>query len=222
MRTRLGVGLILVCVLCSAAWADLASGRDKLVAGDYKGAIADLTKVGGKDRPAARILLARAQITMGDYAAAEGTLAPIAQQKDAQGIEARILMNELRRNTGRIADARKDLEALFKDKPDDRAVRTALAEVRHGQGAVVDAKALFDQTIKEFDAQKLDLDDPIQLFQLAQAAKFTSQFELANDSYRASLKLLTAPPQAQKAKLAPLKHHSAEIGVHWADLFSRK
>ena len=219
---RIGLALFITCALSSAAWADLTTGRDKLVAGDYKNAIAELTKVGGKDRPAARILLARAQITVGDIAAAEGTLAPIAQQKDALGIEARIVLNELRRNTGRIADARKDLEALFKDKPDDRAVRTALAEARHGQGAVVEAKTLFDTTIKEFDAQKLDLDDPIQLFQLAQAAKYTAQFELANDSYRAALKLLNAPPPAQKAKLAPLKHHSAEIGVHWADLFSRK
>src|SRR5688500_9759048 len=178
---RIGVALFITCVLSSAAWADLTTGRDKLVAGDYKNAIAELTKVGGKDRPAARILLARAQITVGDIAAAEGTLAPIAQQKDALGIEARILINELRRNTGRIADARKDLEALYKDKGDDRAVRTALAETRHGQGAVVEAKTLFDMTIKEFDAQKLDLDDPIQLFQLAQAAKYTAQFELAND-----------------------------------------
>ena len=55
--------------------------------------------------------------------------------------------------------------------------------------------------------QKLNLDDPMQLFQLAQAARYTSQYELANDSYRAALKL--------NPKLT-------DIGVHWADLFSRK
>jgi predicted Zn-dependent protease len=220
MRTALA--LVLVCALGTAAHADLPAGRDKLVAGDYKTAIAELTKVSGKDRATARILLARAQIATGDYAAAEGTLASLASSKDAQGIEARVLLNELRRRTGRIAEARKDLEALFKDKPDDRAVRTALAETRHGQGNVVEAKTLFDQTIKEFDAQKIDLDDPLHLFQLAQAAKFTSQYELANDSYRAALKLLTAPPAKVQAKMATLRHHHAEIGVMWADLFSRK
>jgi tetratricopeptide (TPR) repeat protein len=205
MRTALA--LVILCAAGTAAEADLTSGRDKLTAGDYKGAIADLTKVAGKDQKAARLLLARAQIATGDYAAAEGVLAPLARDKDALAIEARIALDELRRMTGRIAEARKDLEALFKDKPDDRAVRTALAETRHAQGNVADAKLLFDQTIKEFDAQKLNLDDALQLFQLAQAAKYTSQYELANDSYRAALKL--------NPKLT-------EIGVHWADLFSRK
>jgi len=204
---RNALALVLVCALGTAAHADLASGRDKLTAGDYKTAIAELAKVTGKDQRAARILLARAQIATGDYAAAEGTLGPIAQGKDAQGIEARVMLDDLRRMTGRIADARKDLEALFKDKPDDRAVRTALAEVRHGQGNIVDAKTLFDVTVKEFDGQKLNLDDPMQLFQLAEAAKYTSQYELANDSYRAALKL--------NPKLT-------DIGVEWADLFSRK
>ncbi|HEY5947494.1 MAG TPA: tetratricopeptide repeat protein [Kofleriaceae bacterium] len=220
MRTALA--LVLVCALGTAASADLTTGRDKLTAGEYKTAIAELSKVGGKDQKAARILLARAQLATGDYAAAEGTLGPIAQSKDPQGIEARVLLDDLRRMTGRIADARKDLEALFKDKPDDRSVRTALAEVRHGQGNVVDAKVLFDQTIKEFDNQKIDLDDPLQLYQLAQAAKFTSQYELANDSYRAALKLLTAPPEKLKPKLQPLLYRHAEIAVDWADLFSRK
>jgi cellulose synthase operon protein C len=207
MRMRSAAALFFVCALSTAAHADLALGRDKLAAGDYKTAIAELSKVNGKDRTAARILLARAQIETGDYAAAEATVTPLSQTKDAQGIEARLVLNDIRRMTGRGADARKDLEALAKDKPDDRAVRTALAEVRYWQGALVEAKALFEQTVKEFDAKKLDLDDPIQLFQLAQAARYTAQHELANDSYRAALKL---------------KPQLTHIGVEWADLFSRK
>jgi tetratricopeptide (TPR) repeat protein len=222
MRTRSGLALLIVCGLSSAAYADLATGRDKLVSGDYKRAISELTAVTGKDRGPARLLLARAQIMTGEHAAAEGTLTPLAQTKDATGIEARVLLDELRWMTGRGAEARKDLEALFKDKPDDRMVRTAVAEVRYNQGAVLEAKTLFDLTIKEFDAKKIDLDDPLQLFQLAQAARYTSQYELANDSYRAALEGLKAPPDAIKAKVLPLRAHQAEIGVEWADLFSRK
>jgi cellulose synthase operon protein C len=202
-----GAAALLICALASNAMADLATGRDKLSAGDYKTAIAELSKVNGKDRPAARILLARAQMATGDNAAAEATLSPLAAAKDATAIEARLALDEIRRATGRGAEARKDLEALFKDKPDDRAVRTALGEARYWQGDGVGAKTLFDQTVKDFDGKKLDLDDPIQLFQLAQAARYTSQFELANDSYRAALKLKPA---------------LTDIGVHWADLFSRK
>ncbi len=222
MRTRSALALFIVCGLGTAAHADLATGRDKLVSGDYKRAISELTAVTGKDRNAARLLLARAQIISGEHAAAEGTLTPLSQTKDATGIEARLLLDDLRMLTGRGAEARKDLEALYKDKPDDRAVRTALAEVRYNQGAAVEAKLLFDLTVKDFDGKKLDLDDPMHLYQLAQAGRYTSQYELANDSYRASLNLLNAAPDNLKAKVAPFKHRGAEIGVEWADLFSRK
>ncbi|HSD88797.1 MAG TPA: tetratricopeptide repeat protein [Kofleriaceae bacterium] len=207
MRTRSSLAVVILCALGTVAQADLATGRDKLSAGDYKTAIAELTKVSGKDRTAARILLARAQVETGDYAAAESTITPLSQGKDAQAVEARILLDDIRRATGRGADARKDLEQLFKDHPDDRGARTALAEIRYNQGAVVDAKTLFDMTIKEFDAQKLNLDDAMQLYQLAIAAHYTSQYELANDSYRAALKL--------NPKLT-------DLDVRWADLFSRK
>ena len=80
--------LVLVVAMTAggAARADLVTGRDKLIAGDYKAAIAELSKVTGKDRPAARLLLARAQLATGDYAGAEATVSPIAQGKDAQAI----------------------------------------------------------------------------------------------------------------------------------------
>jgi tetratricopeptide (TPR) repeat protein len=204
-----GATLALAFVLATrgTAFADLTTGRDKLIAGDYKTAVSELSKVSGKDRGAARVLLARAQLAMGDYAAAEATATPLAAGKDALALEAHLVLDDVRRATGKLADARKDLEQLWKDHPDDRAVRTALGELRYAQGEIVNAKTLFDETIHEFDAQKLNLDDAIQLYQLAEAARFTGQFELANDSYRAALKI---QPQLSDA------------GIAWADLFSRK
>jgi tetratricopeptide (TPR) repeat protein len=201
---RLCLAVVVVLATAHHAHADLATGRDKLVAGDYKAAIAELSKVSGKDRAAARILLARAQLAVGDYAGAEATAAPLAAGKD---VDAHLVLDDVRRATGRNSDARKDLEQLYKDHPDDRAVRTALAIVRNDQGDLTDAKALFEETIKEFDARTLNLSDAVQLFQLAQAARYTSQYELANDSYRAALKL--------DPKLT-------DAGVEWADLFSQK
>ncbi len=189
------------------AHADLAKGRERLIAGDYKAAIGELGKVAGKDRGAARILLARAQSTLGDLTTAEATLVPLAQGKDPTSVEARMALAEVRRNTGRLADARNDLEQLWKERPTDRAVRTALGKLRAAQGDVLGAKALFDQTIKESDNQKLDLDDPEQLVQLAIAARQTSQFQLANDAFREAVKLR---PQLTDA------------GVEWADLFLQK
>ena len=209
--TRLGLALAVAMTASSVAHADLASGRDKLIAGDYKTAIAELGKVTGKDRPAARLLLARAQLATGDYAGAEATMAPLIQgqgpAKDAQAIEARLLFAELRRITGRTKDAQADLEQLWKANTGDRAIRTALGQTRYALGDVLGAKALFDETIKESDANKLNLDDPIQTYQLAVAARYTSQFQLANDAFRETLKL---SPQLTAA------------GIAWADLFLEK
>src|SRR3954454_6516712 len=199
MRTR--IALAVLCALGGVARADLATGREKLVAGDYKAAISELSKVTGKDRAAARLLLARAQIDVGDYASAELTAGA------TKDVEAKLLVDEIKRTTGRGADARKDLEQLYKDHPDDRAVRTALGEARYWQGDLTGAKDLFDLTIHEFDQKKLNLDDAQQLYQLAEAARYTSQYELANDSYRAALKLQPS---------------LTEAGVKWADLFSQK
>ena len=207
MRRAIWVVLAVVLFSVGQSQADLTTGRDKLVAGDYKAAIAELTKVTGKDRPAARVMAARAQIALGDYAGAEATLTPMAAGKDPQAAEVRILLAELRKMTGRLAEARKDLEALYKERPDDRAVRTALGIVRYSQGSTLEAKALFDKTIQEEDANKLNYDDPIQMWQLAEAARHTGSYKLANDAYREALKLR---PQLTDA------------GVAWSDLFMQK
>lgn len=205
------LGLALLLLSSAPAYADLAAGRDKLVAGDYKAAIAELSKVTGKDKDEAHVLLAEAQIVTGDYAGAEKTITPLAADKNA--VTAHLVLDQLRRITGRGADARKDLEQLFKDHPDDRAVRTALAELRFDQGNAVDAKALFDKTVHEFDCAQnnckpaLDLDKADQLYELAEAARYTSQPQLANDSYRAALK---ADPTMTNA------------GIAWADLYVDK
>jgi tetratricopeptide (TPR) repeat protein len=209
--TRLGLALAVAMTASGVARADLASGRDKLIAGDYKAAIAELGKVTGKDRPAARLLLARAQIATGDYAGAEATLAPLAQgpgaAKDALAIEAHLVFDELRRITGRTRDAGADLEQLWKANPADRAIRTALGQTRYALGDLLGAKALFDETIKESDANKLNLDDPVETYQLALAARGTSQFQLANDAFRETVQLR---PQDTGA------------GIAWADLFLEK
>ncbi|MBA2539851.1 MAG: tetratricopeptide repeat protein, partial [Deltaproteobacteria bacterium] len=201
------LGLVLLLALTDLAGADLTTGRDKLIAGDYKTAIAELGKVTGKDRAIARIWLARAQIATGEYAAAEATLTPIAVGKDTQGADARIVLADLRRMTGRLAEARKDLEALFKDLPNDRSVRTELGKLRALGGDTLGAKALFDLTIAESDKNKLDFDNPDDMVHLAEAARHTGQYKLANDAFREAIKL---------------KPQLSDAGVTWADLFLQK
>jgi Tfp pilus assembly protein PilF len=221
MHTRLATALYVVCATVGVARADLQAGRDKLDKGDYKAAIAELGTIKGKDKAAAQVLIARAMIATGDYESADKMLAPLAA---ASNVDAHVLLDRVRRATGHIADARADLEQLHKQLPDDRVVRTALAELRAAQGDRVGAKALYDETIKEFDGKKLDLDRHELLYMLAEAARFTSQYELANDSYRAAMK----PPDENRASAAEkqswidFQPQLSEVGVQWADLFSQK
>jgi len=207
MRQRLAIALYVVCAFSGVARADLATGRDKLIAGDYKAAIVELGHVTGHDRSAARVLLAGAQTAIGDYAGAEATATAVIAAKDASAVDAHLALDRVRVLTGRGADARSDLEQLHKDHPDDRAVRNALAEVCQAEGDVPEATALYLDTTHEYDQRTLDLGDPIQLVQLAEAASQVSRYDLANDSYRAALRL---QPQLTAA------------GIAWADLFSRK
>jgi tetratricopeptide (TPR) repeat protein len=221
MRKRFAL-VAVVCASAGSARADLAAGREKYAKGEYKAAIAELAKVTGKDKTAAKLLVARAQIATGDYAAADATLQPFA--KDAAAIDARLLLDDLRRATGHRAEAVADLEQLHKQFPDDRAVRTALGEARAAYGDPLGAKALFDVTIKEFDAKKLDLDRHEQLFMLAAAARSTSQYQLANDSFRAAMKPptdSTASP-GEKQSWIDFQPVLGDVGVQWADLFSQK
>ena len=206
-RNRLRLALLFSLAIAGPAAADPPRGADKLAAGDYKTAISELAKNTGKDRAPAQILLARAKIATGDYAGAEATLAPMATGKDATSAEARIVLAQLRVTTGKLDLARKDLEQLYKDRPDDRAVRTALGRVRHVAGDLPGAKALFDLTIAESDNNKLDLDDPDQLTQLAIAARYTENFQLSNQAFREAMSL---------------RPQSTDTGVEWADLFLQK
>ena len=220
MRGTLAV--LLLCASGTLARADLATGRDKLVVGDYKTAILELGKVSGKDRPAAQLLLARAELATGDYAGAERSVTALAAGTDATAVEAHLVLDEVRRTTGRNADARKDLEQLYRDHPTDRRVRIALGVLRHDQGDLVNAKTLFDLTIKEFDQKTLDLNDAEALYQLAEAARYTAQFELANDSYRAAWDLATKVPPGATGRPITSKPELFESNIAWASLFSRK
>lgn len=200
--------LAAVASFATTARADLATGSDRLTAGDYKGALGELTKVSGKDRAAARVLMVDAQLAIGDTAAAEVTASALAKDKDAKvAAEGVIALSKVLRAVGRYADAKTALEPLVAKEPNHRAARQALARVLDEMGQVAAAKALWKKTIDEYDAKTIDLDDPVQLFQLAEAAEAASEFELANDAYR------------EIQNLAP---QLTEAGVRWAYLFLQK
>ncbi|MEZ4398741.1 MAG: tetratricopeptide repeat protein [Kofleriaceae bacterium] len=206
MRLSL-VGLSLL-LFHGAASADLATGTDRLTRGDYKAAISELRATRGVDAGRAKVLLAQAQLTTGDYKAAEAAAASAAADRDpAVAADGKVALAEIQRLTGRLADADKLLTALVAAEPGHRPARRLLALVRGEQGKLTEADALWKRTIDEYDAKTLDLDQPADLFALAEAARARGEFELANDAYR------------EAVNLAPT---SIEAGLAWADLFRSK
>jgi tetratricopeptide (TPR) repeat protein len=192
----------------ASAHADLQSGSDKLAAGDYKGAIADLQKVTGKDKGAAKLVLFEAQLATGDLTGAETTAQAAAGDKDAKiAARGKVALSRVHRATGNFDQAKADVEALYKSDPSNLPVRWAYALVLQDTGHGADAAAVWQTFMDDFDAQKIDIEDPDQLFYLAESARYTAQFQFANDSYR----------EAQA--LAPADDRT---GIAWADLFLQK
>jgi len=198
----------LLLLVPASARADLATGRDKLTAGDYKAAISELAKATGKERSPARLLLVDAQLATGDYTAAEATAAALINDKDAKTAAAgRIALSRVHRAIGKYDEARVDVEPLLKAQPDHLAGRWAMALALDAVGDTKGSQALWKSIMADFDAQKVNIDDPDQLFYLAEAARYTEQFMFANDSYR------------EAAALAPA---DTRTGIAWAYLFLQK
>ncbi|MBK7540168.1 MAG: hypothetical protein IPI49_33405 [Myxococcales bacterium] len=122
MAAALVVALTVALIVAPVAHADLTTGRDKLIAGDYKGALAELPKVAGADRAEARLLLARAQLETGDYPAAESSALALAQAKDAVAPRA-LVPGAGPAGAGKQAERLRDPEALAGGRPDDHAAR---------------------------------------------------------------------------------------------------
>lgn len=208
-RATAALTVALVALLAlGRARADLAEGRARLEAGDYKAAVSLLDKVGGKDRPAARLLLVQALLTTGDHPAAEAAAKGLAADPDrAVAADGTVAMAEVLRATGRMAEARALLEPLVASRPDHLRARRMLALVLGETGERDAARKLWRKTIEAYDAGKLDLDAPEELFALAEAGRNVAQFQLANDSYR---------------EIAALAPRQLEPQVAWGYLFLQK
>ncbi len=192
----------------TTARADLASGRAKLVAGAYQDAITLLDKVGGKDRPAARLLMVSALLATGAYPAAVTAATAVAGDADkAIAADGTVALAEVLCTIGRQGEARKLLEPLVAAQPGHLRARRMLALVLTDVGERDLAHKLWKQTMASYDAGKLDLDNPEDLFALAEAGRNLGQFQLANDSYQ------------EIARLAP---NLGEAQIAWAYLFLQK
>ena len=170
--------------LAGSAHADLKSAQQKFIHGDYKGAEAELTRLPGKQAEPGRLVLARLYVRTGRYAEAEKLARALLRSGDKDvAADAHVLLAEILRATGRYAEARRDIEAVVAKQPTLRRARYVLGLVYRDLGDPR-ADGEWKKFLAEFDGNKLDLNDPPTLFYLAEAARYTADFDFANGSYR--------------------------------------
>lgn len=180
----------LVAFLAGDAAASLAGGKNKLLHGDYKGARADLDRVRGKDLPVARLWLARLDLQIGEYARAEKRAAGLARSAEpGLAADARVLLAQIYRLTGRYKEARRELEPLVAAQGDHLRARYLLGLVYRDLGQMKRAEPLFELFFADYNSGKLDQNSAEALFYVAESARYMSAFEDANHSFREAVSL---------------------------------
>lgn len=189
-RTTPLVAVVLLALLAGDAAASLTGGKTKFLHGDYKGARADLVAVRGKDREAAQLLLIRLDLRVGEYAQAEKRARELVKKSAPRAeADARVLLAELHRLTGRYDEARRELEPLVTAQGDHLRARYVLALTYRDLGQIQRSEALFDMFFDDFNSGKINSDDAETLFYVAEAARYLSAFEDANHTFREAVGL---------------------------------
>jgi tetratricopeptide (TPR) repeat protein len=217
--------VILVASLVAAehAAASVESGNRKFLHGDYAGARAELARVDGGERAAAQLALARVETRVGAYDAAEKRVraliprqaGPSARPAPKLVLDARVLLAELMRLTGRYDDARRELEPVVwpggapapaagapgnapagatpgnPAAPGDHLrARYVLGLVYRDLGRKADADALFETFFADWNQNRIDEKNAEALLYVAQAARYRAAFQEANDVFREAVGLL--------------------------------
>jgi tetratricopeptide (TPR) repeat protein len=178
---------VAVFLLASAgqARADLACARDRFARGDYNGAEADLVKVTGKGADSARVELARVQLRTGRYAEAEKATRALARARDAgTAAEASLVLAEILRTTGRLKEARAELEPIVAQQPDRMRARYLLALVYHDFGDRREAD-VWRGIDTELDPGKIDHEtaDPELVFYFAESQRYLAPIKDDDELY---------------------------------------
>jgi tetratricopeptide (TPR) repeat protein len=195
----IAVALVGLTMTAGHAAASVESGQRKFLHGDYAGARADLAKVDGAERPAAQLALARVEIRVGAYDAAEKRARALLQRGGQKiAADARVLVAEILRLTGRYDEARRELEAVVwpggagpGSGPPGKHLRGRylLGLVYRELGRKADADAMFETFFDDWSNNQIDTKNAEALMYVAQAARYRAAFEEANDVFREAVGL---------------------------------
>jgi tetratricopeptide (TPR) repeat protein len=167
------------------ARADLRTGEQKFLHGNYEGARSDFLAVRGAERARARLALARVLLRTGDYEGADRELATLVNDKDpVVASDATVLRAELWRLRGRLAEARTALESFVASRPEHLRGRYFLGMVYRDLGQLQPANKIFESFFDDWNAGKIDRSRADQLLYVAAAARQLSAYQDANDTFR--------------------------------------
>jgi len=194
----LAIGVALVCAGAAPALADLQSGRDKFVHGDYDGARADLERVRGADRNRAKLLLVRLDMRLGRWAQAAKGARSLLRARPPVANDARAALAEIQFTTGDDKGARKTLDALLAKDAFHLRGRLVQGRLLLSQGKHDQAEKVFESFIRDHYDDKLTLDDARHAMYLALATRYLRSIEDANDAFREAVQL---DPQLLEANI---------------------
>lgn len=185
IRGALVLALSCLLVAPATASADLAKGKEKLLAGDYDAARKQLRAAAGAERDAARLLLVRLEARVGNLAAAEKTARALARSSSPElAADAGVALAEVLRARGRYAEAERVLAKVLEKKPEHLRARWQHGLALRELGRTKQAAAEFEWFADRWDAGKIDGKDPEAMFYLAEAARYIAEYDFANQVYR--------------------------------------
>lgn len=193
-------------VLAQAALADLRSGEDKFVHGDYAGALKDFRAVKGKDAGKARLRAGYVLLRTGDHAGAEAEAREAARTK-ALAEDADVLRAEVFLEVGKLAEARKLLEPIAKKNPKHLRALAMYGLVLEQTGAVDEAKAIWNAFYDKYDAGEIPEKDAAAHMYLAIAARGLDDYRGASDMFQEAV---------------DLDQNLLEANIRWGWLFLEK
>ena len=167
----------------SEARADVRSGDDKFLHGDYSDAADAYRAVKGKDAARAQVRLGRVLFTLGDHAGARAAAESAAKGSDrVAASDGKVLIAEVDRMTGMNGEARTILEELVRKEPRNLRARAQLGLVYRATGQKALQDKIWNGFFDDHDAGKIDESKAEPLLYLAIAARYLEDFRGANDT----------------------------------------
>jgi cellulose synthase operon protein C len=206
-RISLAVMVASALAIAGEASADLDRGSQYFLRGDYEAARASFERVRGERRPHAQLALGRLEVRRGALADAEARVQQLTSSSQAEiSREARVLLAEIYWRTGRLDEARRELEPIAAARESLRG-RYLLGRIYRDLGRTDRAEAMFGTFFTDWNTGRIDHDDAEALMYVALAARYLSSFQDANDTFRDAV---TLQPEL------------LEANIEWGHLFLDK